>query len=438
MTFSKIESNINVGKGGKMENNYLIQNLSFLRKYYNLSSAQLAQNLKVSEETVLGWEMGVQQLEVKDVMKVSKFYGVDVHALTSSMIKKSKNFKNQKDDKRSSQKRSKSAIIVNAIIIALSLFTIISFVLNCYAVDFLGVEIYFIFFDFVKTKDLTAVDYSVWIIIITIVFNLINGVLLCCSRIIRNSIYGKIGKVLTYSFNTFSLVCWISVMILQRDFKIKFTAIWLLVVFALILIVLLVADIILILSSRDKQPKVKKQKSPEKPAIFVLRNIINIVLLVGVFIALTAPTILAKSEYMLYAYWKYNSIDISLLETNFGPIFVIVTLILISLAIALIVCRKKELKKAIKVLSFISLVISAILVVLTLVVMIDPSFIPGLSEFVESALRGPLPANAESFRYFVYIGNYILLVLGFAVGALILSIVNTIVCMKKNKEIEYK
>ncbi len=213
--------------------NYFSSNIVALRKKKGLTTAKVAQSLKVTEETLVAWELGMKEPQAKDLLKIAKFYGVDTSDLVNTPLgvqeePKKTNDKNVKTENNSCQKTSKKSIVLQSIVIALSAITLITFALTYFKLDLGGgFSVLVSFFDLLTPEKFYFENFLCWLILLTVLYNIVNCILMLTSTRIKNTRYNKIGRILMLSLNGSALLFWIITTIEYRDFDVTFGVVWL-------------------------------------------------------------------------------------------------------------------------------------------------------------------------------------------------------------------
>ncbi len=247
-----------------MENKILPQNLTYLRKKHNLTTKQLSQAIKVTEETIVGWEIGLTQPGVKDVIKLSNFYQVEARDLVNNDLGPTQKQIKQENLKAESKGKHKSLIIMYAVVLALSVLTFIMFSARCYEIEYTNVTYYQTFFNMLGGEGFSVFKFFCWLILLIVVFNVVNSIIFLSSRRIRNSGYNKVGKILTYSLNAAAILMWI-VTLVQYDSSEYIAAGAILIPLLLFAIIGLVLgfDIAQIVKNRKSQNEETSKKSTQ-------------------------------------------------------------------------------------------------------------------------------------------------------------------------------
>ena len=148
-----------------MKENYFSRNIVALRKQRNLTTSLVAQVVKVTEETIVSWELGMSEPQVKDIMKIAKFYNVDSSDLVNIPLYSVK--QERKNTRQTNEsKTSKKFITLQAIVLALTVITLISFAFDCFSVSVFGYSATTTFFDMLTPDNFSIYNLLCWLILL--------------------------------------------------------------------------------------------------------------------------------------------------------------------------------------------------------------------------------------------------------------------------------
>ena len=216
-------------------NKNLRHNLSFLRKSKKVSIANLAQNMQVSEETVIGWEFGTKEIQDGDVLRLATFYDVDPYDLANKSLSKMTKYKNKTS--------TKSAVFLNLVSAGLSIAAFIFFSFNLFKNELT-------FFELLFPNSFAIETLFAWVIFVIILFNIINGILMCAIKSWRQGTYGRVSKGLSYSLNVIALIFWISILMLNTKSELELASYALLGCFGIIIALSFVVDMTNLICAR--------------------------------------------------------------------------------------------------------------------------------------------------------------------------------------------
>lgn len=339
------------------------QNLTFLRKQHNITTADLAKVIKIPEDVIVGWELGMAEPEAKDILRVSKVFNVDAIDLANTNLnknvvthepevdtpKKSNNYNNN-------EKGSVLPVVMKAIVIALCAFTFITFTFKMFSVSLNELSSYVDYFDILTPKTFSMTTLFAWLIFFILIYNIVDNIILCSSKRLRNSHYNKISKILQYSLNGFALLLWIIVLIYNRDCTFHFAAIWMLAVLIAIIVLNLIIDLC---------PIIKAKNIKLNNTIFIVLSMIVIIVLW--LVALDIPFNIEYTGHDGY----YYSIASDIMDVALFPFACIVVLSLAVCIFGIILpFINGRNKKVEKVLNIINLILSLVLFISAMAVFI--------------------------------------------------------------------
>lgn len=332
-----------------MKENYFSKNLAMLRKQNNLTTGNIAQSLKIPEDAILGWELGMIEPETKDILKIAKFFKVEATDLVNTNLSKFKGGNNGKMGVK--------AIVFQSVIILLSVFTIISFAFDCFAVDLYGLNVSFTFFDILIPEKFIIETLFAWFILLFVIFNIVNGIIKFSSTRARTGRYAHVSNVLMYTFNASALIFWIIVLILNKDLKFKFCAIWLLIAFVAIIACIICANV-----TRKNVDKVIKNHKVDSNKIKLILFYILAALALICLLYSASSIIFQGYKYCTYEDMGYGDYHTVKIFESAAIIWLIPFIGLIVTTILLMIKKFRSNNGKKKALSIVGIVLSAIMI----------------------------------------------------------------------------
>ena len=63
---------------------YLAQNIYFLRRHFNLTQSQIAENIGTTKQTIYNYEKGLREPTIENLVRISNFFKIDMKTLVLS------------------------------------------------------------------------------------------------------------------------------------------------------------------------------------------------------------------------------------------------------------------------------------------------------------------------------------------------------------------
>lgn len=254
-----------------MRENHFSSNIIALRKQRNLTTGLVAQTVKIPEETIISWELGVAEPEIKDIMRMAKLFNVDASDLVNTPLYATQVQPQQQVVQRRVEpqpsyptQQTQSQVVYNAqpkekaksthldppskkfmamqiVVMILSAITFMLFATPLFIIEYTDFSI--TFFDVLTPDEFVFETICFWFVFLVIVYNIVNSIMLLSSNTLRTSKYKKISQVIMLSTNAAAFVFWIMACIDSEGLEFGFCGGWLFIVFIAIVVFLMIANI---------------------------------------------------------------------------------------------------------------------------------------------------------------------------------------------------
>jgi len=348
-----------------MEGNIFSKNLTLLRKQRGLRAEHLAKIMEVSEEDIVGWELGVNKPTTEQYIKLAKFFEVEVVDMVNEEIvlqqnnmvsprkvtenkqsvhpqirtaeprKPIENNNYQKENVVGENNKHKNFNVLKTIMMVVLIFSFISFAFTVFDSYFFS----FTMFNLLIPERFSVTSFFAWLIFLIVLYLIVDSIIVLSSKKLRCSGYGGISNILNLVLNITCLILWIMVLIFNNVLSVGFTGVWLIIAF---LVNSVISSVILALNRKKSENDENSQKNTNKIDVRIPLDkkflVVKIITLVVASITLISAILVQSLMLFDQEYIIYSTILDFATKSEFDLNNIFALIILISLLWTIIDC----------------------------------------------------------------------------------------------------